>query len=146
MTLTEKKQALRETLTRLPGGQERFAWLVEQARQRPLLEARFRTEPFKVEGCMANLWLVPEWREGRCHFRSDSDSLVVKAIAGLLCEFYSGQTPEEILACEPDFLAEAGLTQHITPNRRNGLARARARMCAFAQAHWPAPVVEDTGR
>jgi len=62
----------------------------------------------------------------------DSDSLVVKAIAGLLCDFYSGQPPAEILAHDPRFLAPLGITQHLTPNRRNALAKIWERIRQFA--------------
>jgi TatD DNase family protein len=66
----------------------------------------------------------------------------VKGVAGLLCEFYSGHAPAEILACEPSFLREAGITQHLTPNRRNGLARVWERIRDFAQSHLAAGEVE----
>jgi len=78
------------------------------------------------------LWLVAEARDGCCHFACDSDSLVVKAIAGLLCELYSGETPVEILAHDPQFLAPLGITQHLTPNRRNALAKVWDHIRQFA--------------
>ena len=59
---------------------------------------------------------------------------IMKGIAVMLCEFYSGQTPEEIAAIDPSFLREVGITQHLTPNRRNGLARIWERIRAFAVA------------
>jgi cysteine desulfuration protein SufE len=76
-----------------------------------------------------------EFREGRCFFVCDSDSLVVKAVAGLLCEFYSGQPPAEILAHDPAFLAPFGITQHLTPNRRNALARVWEHIENFAETN-----------
>ena len=35
---------------------------------------------------------------------------------------YSGLTPDEVLATQPDFLAEIGLDKHLSPTRKNGLA------------------------
>ena len=135
MTLAEKQQELVAQLARCHGTPERLAWLVARARQQRPLEAEFKTEAFRVEGCLAKLWLVAEGREGRCCFRCDSDSQVVKAVAGLLCEFYSGQAPAEVLAHDPAFLAAAGITQHLTPNRRNALARVWEKIRAFAEAY-----------
>ena len=135
--LAGKQRALLDNLTRLPDPQERLGWLVEQARRRPLMEAALRTDEHRVEGCLARLWLVTEFRDGHCHYRCESDSLVVKAIAGLLCEFYSGHAPGEILAHDPAFLAELGVTQHLTPNRRNGLALVWGKIRAFAQNQLP---------
>jgi cysteine desulfuration protein SufE len=88
-----------------------------------------------VSGCLAKLWLVAEFHAGRCVFACDSDSLVVKAIAGLLCEFYSGHAPAEILAHDPQFLAPLGITQHLTPNRRNALSKVWDRIRQFAEAN-----------
>lgn len=140
MTLAEKKQDLAEQLGRLRDSQERLAWLVEEARKRPMMDAALRTEAHRVEGCLARLWLVPEFRDGRCHYQSESDSLIVKSVAGLLCEYYSGQTPETIVANPPDFLAQLGITQHLTANRRHGLSRVWDRIRAFAERHAAAPV------
>ncbi len=134
MTLAEKKRQLLDTISLIRDQQLRLSWLVEQARQRPLLPAEFRTEDRLVPGCTARLWLVTEFREGRCYFRCDSDSLIVKSIAGLLCDFYSGATPGEIPPNPPDFLASAGINQHLTSNRRNALTRVWEHIRHFAEA------------
>jgi cysteine desulfuration protein SufE len=34
---------------------------------------------------------------------------------------------------EPDFLADVGITQHLSPNRRNGLTGVREKIKAYAQ-------------
>jgi len=135
MKLAEKQQQLTAELSALKNGQDRFAHLVERVRQLPPLAPEFRTENNLLPGCLAKLWFVSEFRDGRCFFRCDSDSLVVKAIAGLLCDFYSDQPPAEILAHNPDFLAPLGITQHLTPNRRNALAKVWERIRQFAEAH-----------
>lgn len=123
MTLAEKQAQLTTELTAFKNGQDRFAFLVERAKKKPPLPSATRIEKNLLPGCLAKLWLISEFRTGKCFFHSDSDSLVVKAIAGLLCEFYSGHSPAEILAHDPQFLAPLGITQHLTPNRRNALAK-----------------------
>jgi cysteine desulfuration protein SufE len=80
---------------------------------------------------------VAETREGRCQFQCDSDSHIVRAVAGLLCEFYSGATPAEILAQPPDFLEQVGINQHLTANRRNVLSRVWGRVKAEAASVKP---------
>ena len=132
MNLAEKQVELTTQLAALKNGQDRLAFLVEKARQRPPIAAAFRADAHLIPGCLAKLWFVPEFRAGKCFFVCDSDSLVVKAIAGLLCEFYSGQTPAEILAHDPGFLVPLGITQHLTPNRRNALSKIWERIRTFA--------------
>lgn len=138
MTLIEQQTRLIETLASLPDPQERLAWLVENARQRPMMDAALRIDAHRVEGCLARLWLVAQFRDGCCHYVSESDSLIVKAVAGLLCEFYSNRTPSEIIAHPPEFLSRLGITQHLTANRRTGLSRVWDNIRDYASAHCPA--------
>jgi cysteine desulfuration protein SufE len=132
MNLAEKQAQLTTQLAALKNGQDRLAFLVEQARKRAPLAVESRTEARLVPGCLAKLWFVPRFADGKCFFACDSDSLIVKAIAGLLCEFYSGHAPEEILSHRPDFLGPLGITQHLTPNRRNALSKVWERIQSFA--------------
>src|SRR5258708_39312631 len=104
MNLAEKQVELTTRLAALKHGQDRLAFLVEKAKQRPPLAPEFRVEGNLIPGCLARLWFAPQSRDDQCFFRCDSDSLVVKAIAGLLCDFYSGHAPGEILAHDPKFL------------------------------------------
>jgi cysteine desulfuration protein SufE len=137
--LAEKQRQLTAALAAFHHGQDRLAWLVAQARQRPPLPPEQRTEANLIPGCLAKLWFVPRFDDGRCFFACDSDSLIVKAIAGLLCEFYSGHAPTEILAHDPRFLAPLGINQHLTPNRRNALARVWDLIRLFAEKNQGAP-------
>ncbi len=130
--LTTKQRELTAALEAIPNGQQRLAWLVERARLAPGLAEHLKSEKFHVEGCLSRLWLVCEFHQGRCSFRADSDSLIVKAVAGLLCDLYSGQTPGDILGHDPSFLGPLGITQHLTQNRRNGLAKVWERIRTFA--------------
>ncbi len=135
MKLAERQVQLTAQLAALDNGQDRFALLVEKAKQRPPPVPELRVEENLVPGCLAKLWFVAHFRDEKCFFDCDSDSLVVKAIAGLLCDFYSGQPPAEILAHDPQFLAPLGITQHLTPNRRNALSRIWERIRQFAEAN-----------
>ncbi|HEY5042595.1 MAG TPA: SufE family protein [Verrucomicrobiae bacterium] len=131
MNLAEKQVEL----AALKYGQDRLAFLVEKAKRRPPPAPELRVEENLIPGCLAKLWFVAEFCDGKCFFDCDSDSLVVKAVAGLLCEFYSGHAPAEIVAHDPKFLAPFGITQHLTPNRRNALSKVWERIRQFAEAN-----------
>lgn len=132
MTLAEKQQQLSTQLAAFKHGQDRLAFLIERAKKSPL-PAGLRVEKNLVPGCLAKLWFTENFRDGKCFFDCDSDSLVVKAVAGLLCNFYSGSFPAEILMHDPKFLAPFGITQHLTPNRRNALSKVWERIKNFAE-------------
>jgi cysteine desulfuration protein SufE len=134
MTLKEKQDALVEEITLIPDAYERLGYIVDRGKKAPGLTEDLRIDSFKIEGCMSQLWVVPEFKDGRCHFRSESDSAIVKGIAELLCDFYSDAKPEEIVATDAEFLAEVGITQHLSPNRRNGLSRIVESIQHFAKS------------
>ena len=134
-TIQEKRDELIGRLSAITSFHDRFAHVIEQGKRRPALEPALKTDLHKVEGCLSNLWFVPEFKEGKCFFRVDADSLIVKSIAALLCDLYSGFGPEEILSLDPSFLADVGITQHLSPNRRNSLSRVWEKIRAFALEH-----------
>ncbi len=135
MNLAEKQNQITAELTALKNGQDRLALLVEKAKASSPLASELRTVENLIPGCLAKLWFTAEFRDGKCFYACDSDSLVVKAIAGLLCDFYSDQLAFEILAHNPGFLAPLGITQHLTPNRRNALAKVWERIHEFAEVN-----------
>ena len=63
--------------------------------------------------------------------------MITKGIASLVCELYDGSSPQEVAASDADFLAEVGVTQHLSPNRRNGLTNLVAKIRAFGAAASP---------
>lgn len=134
MNLKKKKEELVEEITLIPDAYERLGFIVDRGKKATNLPDNLKIDSFKIEGCMSQLWVVPEHREGLCHYYSESDSAIVKGIAGLLCDFYSGATPQEILETNADFLSEVGITQHLTPNRRNGLSRIVESIQRFAKS------------
>jgi len=133
VTLDEKQRQMAGELAPLPDAPARLAWLIERARLRPMLPAELRLDRHLVEGCLSKLWFVTEYRDGRCWFRCESDSLVVKSVAGLLCDFYSGHTPAEIVKHPPAFLGAVGLPHYLTPNRRSTMGRVWEKIRAFAE-------------
>ena len=126
------QQHLLDQLAAFRDAQQRLAWLVEQSRPRPGLAAELKSEANRVAGCLAQLWLVAAWPEGRGQFRCDSDSQVTRAVAGFLCDFFSGCLPGEILATTLGPIEQAGLGRQLTPNRRNALRRVWERLRAEA--------------
>jgi len=134
MTLEQKKDALVEEITLIPDAYERLVYIVDRGKKAEGLTEDLRIDSFKIEGCMSQLWVVPAYKEGLCSFKSESDSAIVKGIASLLCDFYSEAKPDDIRKTDADFLSEVGITQHLSPNRRNGLSRIVESIQHFAKS------------
>jgi cysteine desulfuration protein SufE len=134
MTLEQKKDALVEEITLIPDAYERLGYIVDRGKKADGLTEDLRIDSFKIEGCMSQLWVVPAYKEGLCSFKSESDSAIVKGIASLLCDFYSEAKPDDIRKTDAEFLSEVGITQHLSPNRRNGLSRIVESIQHFAKS------------
>jgi cysteine desulfuration protein SufE len=135
MAIRETIQRVLDDLSAFSDPLERLEFLIDRVRAMPPLPDAGKIEENRIEGCMAQLWMTKTFTDGKCHFHSDSDSLVVKSIAGLLCEIYDGSTPREILEHSPEFLAEAGITSHLSANRRNALTQVWKKIREFAELH-----------
>ncbi|HVU35437.1 MAG TPA: SufE family protein [Opitutaceae bacterium] len=132
MPLNRKLQQLVDELSVIDDPQERLSLLVDRSRKTPPLPAAERTEANLIPGCVSVVWVVGEVRNGLCYFRSDAESAIVRALVGFLCEFFSGFTPETLLAGDPDPLDALGLARTLSPTRRNGLNATRSAIRAFA--------------
>jgi cysteine desulfuration protein SufE len=133
MKLAEKRAALIAELAPFEDPHERFQYIIDRAKEAPGLPPEFKVPALLVEGCTSNLWLHPTSEEGTCRFRCDADSLITKGIATLVCELYDGATAAEVAATDADFLGDVGVTQHLSPNRRNGLSNLVAKIRAFVR-------------
>lgn len=139
MPLTRKLQQVLEELAAVEDPQERLSILVDRARKLPPLPSSDRIDANRVPGCVSVVWLASELRAGRCYFRADAESPLVRGLVTFLSEFFSGFTPEAIATQDADPLDALGLARHLSPTRRNGLNAARAAIRSYAKAH-AAPV------
>ena len=132
MTILEKRDALKEDLSYLPDVEERFRYILDLGRNYPPLADALKTEDNLLPGCLSQLWLVPEYKDGVCHFGMDADAHITKGIAAMVCNLYNGETPEAVLATDLEFLSELGIPQVLSSNRRNGLSNLRHKIRSFA--------------
>lgn len=120
--MTERTTQIKDRFLQFKDWEDRYKELIVLGKQLPAYPEDKRDEKFKVKGCQSQVWLFPEFKDGRVYLHADSDALLVKGIVGLLVSVYSDATPEEILATPPEFLKEVGITEHLSMNRSNGLA------------------------
>jgi cysteine desulfuration protein SufE len=98
----------------------------------PLLTEE-RRESALVPGCISRVWLACSIENGRCRFRVDCESPMVRGLVRVLCEIYDDTPPEEIAEVEPTVFEVLGIAAHLTPTRLNGLANVRKQIREFAQ-------------
>jgi cysteine desulfuration protein SufE len=129
----DTQQHFLKELLQIGDPQQRLARVIHRAPKLPAIEPALRVEPNRVEGCLVRVWFVPGMRDGRCFFRCDSDAISLKAVGGLLCELYSGHTPEEIAASQCGLLKPFGILHQLAENRRRTIVRIEEKIRTFAQ-------------
>lgn len=132
MPFTEHQQQLLDDLLIIEDAQERLGAVVDNAKRLPPLPAADKTDQNRVTGCISQVWVLGELREGRCCFRCDADGPLVKGLVAFLCAFHSGATPAEIAASTTDAIESLGLLRNLSPTRVNGLTAVRARIRELA--------------
>jgi cysteine desulfuration protein SufE len=100
---------------------DKYSYIIDLARNLPPFPDAHKTDANKVSGCQSQVWFVAEEREGRLFFAAVSDAAIVSGLIALLLRVYSGRKPQTILQAEPEFVANIGLAEHLSPTRSNGL-------------------------
>jgi cysteine desulfuration protein SufE len=102
---------------------ERYRYLIELGRKLEPLPETARTEANKVRGCASQVWLdTRRETDGRLFFRGDSDAHIVRGLVMLTLAIFSGRTPETIIGTDHAAIFDRlGLSQHLTPQRSNGV-------------------------
>lgn len=115
-------QQILDDFALLEGWEDRYAYLIDLARQMPSLPEELKVPSHIVKGCMSQVWLVPVRQgDGAFRFLSDSDAILVRGLIAILYAAYNEQPPEEVVALDiEDIFRQLGLDQNLSPNRRNG--------------------------
>ena len=88
---------------------EKYKFLLDQAKNSKKFPEEFRKDSFKVEGCQAQVLLVPHMDNNKLFFYSDSDAFISKGMVTILCEIYGGRKPDEIANANFELLSALDL-------------------------------------
>lgn len=111
---------------------ERYNLLIDMGKSLPLIDPKYKTNEFLIDGCQSKVWLYPQFDGEKIKFTADSDAIITKGIVSLLIRVLSDRTPDEILEADLSFIDEIGLRQNLSPTRSNGLLSMIKRMKTFA--------------
>jgi cysteine desulfuration protein SufE len=123
-----------ERLATTADPKRRYEYVLWLAKKLQPLPEPFRTDTYKVKGCVSQVYVVAELQEGKLHWQGDSDAAITKGLLALLIEGMEGLTPEQAAAIDPAFIAATGLQASLTPSRANGFLNILRLMQAQASA------------
>ncbi len=123
----KKVTRIKEIFTTLDS-EKRYLALIEMGKNLPSYPKEWKTPDRIVRGCQSTLYLNATFEKGTIIFTASADALISAGLAALLIAVYSGESPDTILKCPPDFLHELGIVASLSPNRSSGLAHIHLRM------------------
>ncbi|WP_133479029.1 SufE family protein [Cognatilysobacter segetis] len=133
-TAAEAQQAIRDEFAFFGDWAERYQYLIDLGRKLPPMADDLRIEDNRLLGCQSKVWIVSHGDAARLDFVAASDSAIVSGLVFLALRVYSGRSADEILATEPSFVADIGLSRHLSPTRSNGLSALLQRIRDTARA------------
>jgi cysteine desulfuration protein SufE len=131
-------QAIRDDFAFLDEWEDRYRYVIDLGAGLPPFPDAFRTDAFKVPGCVSQVWLTTSVGDGAdpiIDFRGDSDAHIVRGLVAIVLALFSGQRASDIIATDAEAtLKDLGLDEHLTPQRANGLRSMVKRIKHDAQA------------
>ncbi len=99
----------------------RYEYLIDLGKQLPPFPEEWKCEENKIHGCQSQVWLRAQAGDDRLHFDGTSDAAIVSGLIAVLLRVYSDRRARDIVETKPDFVADLGFTEHLSPTRSNGL-------------------------
>jgi len=131
---SQKLDQIVERLKSTADPKRRYEYVLWLAKKLQPLPEQFRTEQFKVKGCVSQVYVVGELVDGKLHWQGDSDAAITKGLLALLIEGLEGLEPATAASIDACVLAETGLQASLTPSRANGFLNILRLMQAQAVA------------
>jgi cysteine desulfuration protein SufE len=113
---------------------DKYNYIIEVGRSVEKFDEKYKKQEFLIKGCQSQVWVYPEFRDGKVFYTADSDALITKGIAGLLIRVLSGHEPKEIVESDLEFIDRIGLKEHLSQTRSNGLVSMIKQMKLYALA------------
>ena len=134
-TIKEKINYYKESLDLFDDGMDKYKFLIDQAKNAKDFPEEYRNESFKVSGCQAQVWLVPQLKENKLSFYYDSDAFISKGMVTILCDIYGDRNPSEIKNSDFNMLDSLELDTLLTPGRRNGVYSMLEKIKEYANSY-----------
>ena len=135
MTITDIQEEIISEFEVFDDWLDKYNYLIELSEDLILMDARFKTNEFLINGCQSKVWLHADMDGSNLVFSADSDAIITKGIVSLLIRVLSGKTPEEIVEGELFFIDRIGLRENLSPTRSNGLLAMVKQMKLYALAY-----------
>jgi len=96
---------------------EYILWLGKKLKEP---ESKIIIEENKVRGCVSEVYVKANFKDGKLYWEGYSDALITKGLLAFLINGLDELTPIEIVNVDKKFIEDTGLKASLTPSRSNG--------------------------
>lgn len=112
---------LLENFSFLTDWEDKYRYLIELGDSLPPFAESDKTDANKVEGCQSQVWFTHHREGDQFIFNATSDAHIVRGLEAVLLTMVNNKTAAEIQSFDfDDAFRKLGLSDHISPTRRNG--------------------------
>lgn len=138
LPIADIQEELRKTFASFSDNDAKWKYLLQLARAHGGMDPTLKDPKFLVKGCAAQMYLVPQFLDGELHLNMDTEGgtenpLLSRGLGALALKLYHRQTPSAILATDPVFFQDIGLTVGLSPTRANGFGSLLKQIYLYAQ-------------
>ncbi|MED5308875.1 MAG: SufE family protein [Candidatus Thermoplasmatota archaeon] len=120
MTYSTELVELIEEFREIDDKMERLEMVFDLADEVNLLPIEQWTDSTRVHGCQSEAHVKVDIIDSNVHFYSGADSKLVQGLMGILTMAIHGIEVESALTLSPEFAAEMGILNSLSPSRSNG--------------------------
>jgi cysteine desulfuration protein SufE len=134
MNINEIEEEIVSEFSLFDDWMDKYNYIIDVGKAVEPIDEKYKKQDFLIKGCQSQVWVYPEYKEGKVFFKADSDALITKGIVGLLIRVMSGQEPQQIIDADLEFINRIGLKEHLSQTRSNGLVNMIKQMKLYALA------------
>lgn len=135
-TLNEIQDQIIEEFEVFDDWMDKYSYLIEINSNMPLIDAKYKTNEYLIEGCQSKVWLFADMEGDVIKYYADSDAIITRGIVALLIRVLTGRKPEEVKDADLYFIDKIGLKENLSPTRANGLYAMVKQMKLYALAYY----------
>ncbi|GAB1445299.1 MAG: SufE family protein [Cyclobacteriaceae bacterium] len=122
-TIQDIQEDIVNEFSLLDGDQEMTVlYIMELGQKLPDMDEAKKSEENTVRGCQSKVWLSAHLENDKVYFEADSNTALTKGLVSLLLRIFSGQSAENILATDLNFISKIGMERFIGTQRSNGFS------------------------
>ncbi|MHC5201067.1 SufE family protein [Myroides sp. LJL119] len=135
MTIKETQLEIIDEFSMFDDWMQRYEYIIDLGKSLPLIDSKYQIEENLIKGCQSQVWLHAEQKDGKIFFTANSDAILTKGIIAILIRVFSGQSAQDIVNADLDFIDKIGLKEHLSPTRANGLVSMIKQIRMYALAY-----------